>query len=301
VERILLVTNAEAGTNDKTAVDEALAVLREHADVKVAATTDAHQLHRVLADRDGRDVVVAGGDGSLHAVIRALSDNGDLSSPTLGLIPLGTGNDFARGVDIPLLPAEAAAVIVDGRTTKVDVLVDGEGGIVVNAVHVGVGAEAGREAAPWKWLGKLGYVVGAAKAGFKSRGHRMRVVADDTVLADGHRRVFQVGIANGPNIGGGTKLSPHADPTDGSIDVLVSFSVKRRDRFLYGVHLKRGTHEERHDVRTVRARRVSVSGDGFWCNADGELAGPITSREWRLQPDAFAMRLPTPAQETLAE
>jgi len=267
----------------------------------VAATTDAHQLHRVLADRDGRDVVVAGGDGSLHAVIRALSDNGDLSSPTLGLIPLGTGNDFARGVDIPLLPAEAAAVIVDGRTTKVDVLVDGEGGIVVNAVHVGVGAEAGREAAPWKWLGKLGYVVGAAKAGFKSRGHRMRVVADDTVLADGHRRVFQVGIANGPNIGGGTKLSPHADPTDGSIDVLVSFSVKRRDRFLYGVHLKRGTHEERHDVRTVRARRVSVSGDGFWCNADGELAGPITSREWRLQPDAFAMRLPTPAQETLAE
>ncbi len=301
MDRILLVTNAAAGTNDQKAVDEALAVLREHADVRVVATNDARQLHDVLAGRDGRDVVVAGGDGSLHAVVRALLDNDDLDGPTLGLIPLGTGNDFARGVEVPLIPAEAAAVILDGRTVKVDALVDSEGGVVVNAVHVGVGAEAGREALPWKWLGKLGYVVGAVKAGFKSRGHRMRVVADETVLADGRRRVFQVGIANGPNIGGGTKLSPDADPTDGSIDVLVSFSVNRRDRFMYGVHLKRGTHEDRHDVRTVRASRVSVSGEKFWCNADGELTGPITAREWRLLPDAFAMCLPTPAQETLAE
>jgi len=301
VERILLVTNATAGTNDQKAVDEALAVLEEHADVRVVATSDAHQLHEVLAGRDGRDVVVAGGDGSLHAVVGALLDSGDLGGPTLGLIPLGTGNDFARGVDIPLLPAEAAAVIMDGRAVKIDILVDGEGGVVVNAVHVGVGAEAGRAAKPWKWLGKIGYVVGALRAGLKSQGHRMRVVADDTVLADGRRRVFQVGIANGPNIGGGTKLSPDADPTDGSIDVLVSFSKSRRDRILYGVHLKRGTHEERHDVRTVRASRVSVSGDGFWCNADGELSGPITAREWRVQPDAFSMRLPTPAQENLAE
>lgn len=301
MDRILLVTNATAGTNDKQAVDEALEVLREHADVRVVATNDAHQLHEVLAGRDGRDVVVAGGDGSLHAVLGALADNGDLSGPTLGLLPLGTGNDFARGVDIPLLPAEAAAVIMDGRTVKVDILVDGEGGIVVNAVHVGVGAEAGREAAPWKWLGKLGYAIGALKAGLKSQGHRMRVVADDAVLADGRRRVFQVGIANGPNIGGGTKLSPHADPTDGSIDVLVSFSKNRRARFLYGVHLKRGTHEERHDVRTVRASHVSVSGDRFWCNADGEVSGPFRAREWQVQPEAFAMRLPTPAQENLAE
>jgi len=301
VERILLVTNATAGTNDQKAVDEALAVLEEHADVRVVATSDAHQLHEVLAGRDGRDVVVAGGDGSLHAVVGALLDSGDLGGPTLGLIPLGTGNDFARGVDIPLLPAEAAAVIMDGRAVKIDILFDGEGGVVVNAVHVGVGAEAGRAAEPWKWLGKIGYVVGALRAGLKSQGHRMRVVADDTVLADGRRRVFQVGIANGPNIGGGTKLSPDADPTDGSIDVLVSFSKSRRDRILYGVHLKRGTHEERHDVRTVRASRVSVSGDGFWCNADGELSGPITAREWRVQPDAFSMRLPTPAQENLAE
>ena len=69
VDRILLVTNADAGTNDQDAVDAALDVLRRGADVEVAATSDLDELDVVLGRRDGRDVVVAGGDGSLHAVV----------------------------------------------------------------------------------------------------------------------------------------------------------------------------------------------------------------------------------------
>ncbi len=295
MDRILLITNAEAGTHDEEAVEEALVVLRSRADVRVACTGDVDELREVLAGRDGRDVVVAGGDGSLHAVVGVLFDAGDLSGPTIGLIPLGTGNDFASGVGIPPSPAEAAGVIVDGPTVEVDVLVDDKSGIVVNAVHIGVGADAAREAKPWKKrLGKAGYLVGAVKAGVKAQGHKLRVVADERVLAKGRHRVLQVGIGNGPNIGGGTALAPQADPTDGAVDVVVSFAVSPRERLLYGVHLKRGTHEERDDVRAVRARTVSVSGEAFWCNADGELTGPFRARTWRVQPRAFAMRLPTP-------
>ncbi len=293
MDRILLITNSGAGTHDEAAVAEALTILRNSAEVRVVATSNHDELDKALDARDGRDVVVAGGDGSLHAVVASLHRRGDLAGPTIGLIPLGTGNDFARGTKIPLSPAEAAAVVIGGRTALVDVLLDDQDGIVVNAVHAGVGAEAGREAKPWKSrLGKLGYVVGAVKAGFKSEGHHLVVVADEELLADGHRRVLQVGIGNGSHIGGGTELAPQADPTDGVVDVVVSFSVARRQRFLYGIHLKRGTHEERHDVRTVRARHVSMEGDPFWCNADGELAGPITLRAWRLSPQAFSMRLP---------
>lgn len=297
MRRILLITNADAGTNDQQAIGAALGVLRRDADVEVAATSDPDELDDVLGARDGRDLVVAGGDGSLHAVIAVLHGRDDLAGPTIGLVPLGTGNDFARGVQIPLDPARAAEVAVAGRETKVDLIVDDENGVVVNAVHAGIGAEAGEEAKPWKArLGKGGYVVGAVIAGFKSQGHKVRVTADGTVLADGARRVLQIGIGNGCYVGGGTPLTPEADPTDGKIDVMVSFAVRRRDRLLYAIRLKRGTHEERHDVRTTRAERVEISGEPFLCNADGELAGPIRRRRWDLRAGAFTMRLPTSDQ-----
>ncbi len=297
VDRILLVTNADAGSHDDEAIDQAITVLREFAEVETAATSDPAELDDVLDRRDGRDIVVAGGDGSLHAVIAALHESDDLDGPTIGLIPLGTGNDFARGLQLPLDPVAAARVVGHGRRSQVDLLVDDEDGVVVNAVHAGIGADAGREAKPWKArLGKLGYVVGAVIAGFKSEGHKVRVVADGSVLADGSRRVLQVGIGNGSFVGGGTPLMPDADPTDGRADVVVSFSVRRRNRLLYAVHLKRGTHDERHDVKTRRATQVAISGESFWCNADGELTGPFRSRRWELRTAAFTMMLPTADQ-----
>jgi diacylglycerol kinase (ATP) len=297
VQRILLITNADAGSHNQQAIDSALEVLRRDAEVDVAATSDQEGLEAALDRRDGRDVVVAGGDGSLHQVVAALHRDDDLAGPTLGLIPLGTGNDFARELGIPLDPAAAAAVVGHGRQTRVDLLVDDEDGVVVNAVHVGVGADAGREAQVWKArIGRVGYAIGALVAGFTTQGDRLRVTADDTVLADGTRLVLQVGIGNGSFIGGGTALAPHADPTDGQADVMVSFSVRRRDRLLYAVHLRRGTHEDRHDVRMVRATRVEISGGPFACNADGELTGPIRRRSWRVLTGAFTMMLPTDDQ-----
>lgn len=297
MEDVLLIANAEAGAGETSAVEAAVSALSSHCRVDVVATTDADELDRALEKLAGRILVIAGGDGSLHAAIAALHHRGELDVPTIGLIPLGTGNDFARGVHLPLDPVLAADVIVAGRATDVDVLVDDEGGIVVNVVHVGVGADAGMEARPWKArFGKAGYLVGAVVAAVKSKGHYLRVVADDTVLADGKKKVLQVGIGNGDRVGGGTELTPDADPTDGVADVLVSFAAGNFARLLYGVHLKRGTHDDQHNVRTARATTVTVSGQPFCCDTDGELAGPMTSRTWRLLPAAFTMMLPTAQQ-----
>ena len=76
----------------------------------------------------------------------------------LGLIPLGTGNDFARAMDIPLDTEEAARLLVEGEVRPVDLIVDELGEVVVNHVHVGAGAQASRRGARWKErLGKVGY------------------------------------------------------------------------------------------------------------------------------------------------
>ena len=310
MDPLLLVTNATAGSADASAIDEALAVLRAHAEVEVAETRDLDDLRAVLGRRDGRPVVVAGGDGSLHALIGALDSLGELRgpaapsrpAPVVGLLPLGTGNDFSRALGLPCDPRSAAEVVVAGRTVAVDVLRDDSGGLVVNVAHLGVGAEAGERAGPWKarfarvGLGVLGYAVGAVQALLTADGWRLSVRADGRVVTSGRRRVLQVAVANGMTIGGGAEIAPRADVSDGLADLTVSFAVGPLARLRYGVAMRRGRHQERDDVLDLEAREVTVRAlrGTFTVNSDGELSGPLRRRTWRVEPAAYRMFVPGP-------
>ncbi|MGZ4437260.1 MAG: diacylglycerol/lipid kinase family protein [Nocardioides sp.] len=290
---MLLITNSEAGSNDDENLERALAVLRRCADVEVAATSNQGELDGVLHRRGGRRVVVAGGDGSLHAVIAALHRRNELADTVVGLVPLGTGNDFARGAGIPLDPEEAARLVVDGEVRPVDVLVDCLGEVVVNNVHLGVGAQASKNAVTWKKpLGRLGYVVGAAMAAVNPPFIRVRVEVDGVEVADFAHPVLMVAIGNGPNVGGGAAITPEADAEDGKADVMVSFAVGPWARVGYALRLRRGEHHHRDDVVYLRGSTVTVTGQGFYCSADGELYGPENNRTWRVEQGAFSMPLP---------
>jgi diacylglycerol kinase (ATP) len=293
VDPLLLITNSDAGTNDAENVDEALAVLREAADVEVCSTSNQGELDGVLHRRGGRRLVVAGGDGSLHAVVAALHRRNQLAGTVLGLIPLGTGNDFARGAGIPLDPEEAARLVVAGQVRPVDLIVDCAGEVVVNNVHIGVGAQASRKAARWKRrLGRPGYGVGAALASVNPPFVRLRIEVDGAVVADLDRPILQASLGNGSHVGGGTELTPEADPEDGTVDVMVSFAVGPLSRFGYVLGLRKGEHHQRDDVLYLRGSTVSVSGQSFYCSADGELYGPERNRTWRVERGAFSMSLP---------
>jgi diacylglycerol kinase (ATP) len=292
VEPLLLITNAEAGGDDAD-LERALTVLRSGSDVEVCRTGAQGELDGVLHRRGGRRVVVAGGDGSLHAVISALHRRHELEETTLALLPLGTGNDFARGVGIPLDIEKAARIVLDGTVREVDLIVDCLGEIVVNNVHIGVGAEASRNAHRWKEkLGRAGYFLGAAMAAVNPPFVRLRVEVDGEVVTDIDQPVLQVAIGNGARVGGGTALTPEAQPRDGKMDVLVSYAVGLPARIGYAARLGQGRHHERSDVTYVRGTQVTVSGQGFYCSADGELFGPERNRGWHLEPGAFSMSLP---------
>jgi diacylglycerol kinase (ATP) len=290
----LFIANAGAGTSDQRHIETAVERLRrEGVDVDVATTDGPDDLDGILEQRGDRDVVVAGGDGSLHTVVAALARRGELTSVTIGLIPLGTGNDFARGVGIPLDPAEAAAVCAHGVAMPIDLVVGDDGSVVVNAVNLGIGAEASKRAATLKpRLGRAGYAIGALAAGLTVRGLRLRVEVDGRLLADGSARVLQVGIGNGQFVGGGTPLMPRARPNDGRVDVVVSFAVGPVRRLGYAVQVKLRRHLGRRDVVSSRAAIVRVSGEAYWCSADGELTGPLTDRTWSVRPHALRMALP---------
>jgi diacylglycerol kinase (ATP) len=293
VEPTLLITNADAGNTDTEAVEKALDVLRRHGDVEVCATADQGELDGVLHRRGGRRVVVAGGDGSLHAVIAALHRRNELADTVVGLLPLGTGNDFARGADIPLDPEEAAEVIATADPRPVDLLVDCTGEVVVNNVHIGAGAQASRKAHKWKKrLGRVGYPIGAALAAVNPPFVRLRIEVDGEEVADLAHPILMVALGNGATVGGGAEITPEADPADGKVDVMISFAVGPLSRFAYALHLRKGEHHHRDDVRYLRGTTVSVSGQSFYCSADGEVYGPERHRTWHVERGAFQMTLP---------
>ena len=290
---MLLIASAHAGSTEDDAVEAARAVLAAEGPTELVTTETPEELDAALLGADGRLVVIAGGDGSLHLTVVRLRRLGLLAAVPLALVPLGTGNDLARVLGLPLDPAEAARLVLSEPPRPLDLLVDDAGGIVVNAVHVGVGADAAEAAGRLKpRLGPLAYPLGAVAAGVRSTGWRLRVVVDGHVIADGHRRSLMVGVGNGRGIGGGTLLMPTAVPDDGQLDVLVSYATGPFARARYGAALTSGTHLRDRDVRWARGRSVTVSGEAVGVNADGELGGDVTSRTWTVDPGAWSLVRP---------
>ena len=303
MDPLLVITNKDAGTADDETLQRALKVLREHVSVEVQATSNPGELDGVLHRAGSRPIVVAGGDGSLHAVIAALHRRNELKTAVIGLLPLGTGNDFARGTEIPLDIEEAARVVLHGRVRKMDVLVDEVGEVVVNSVHVGAGANASRRGARWKErlgsvgvgkvnLGKVGYPIGALLTAWNPPVLRLRVEVDGTVVNDVDQPVLMVAAGNGSSVGGGAELTPEAHPRDGLIDVMVSRAVTPMARLGYAVRLGFAKHHLADEATYVRGTTVSVSGGPFWVSADGEIYGPERQRTWHIEPDAYSMLLP---------
>jgi len=290
-----MITNADAGSSEQETLDVALDVLREHASVEVCATANPGELDGVLHRAGSRPIVVAGGDGSLHAVVSALYRRHDLTDKVIALLPLGTGNDFARTLGIPLDPAEAASVVVHGKRRPMDLIVDELGEVVVNNVHAGASTAASRRGARWKKrlspvkLGILGYPIGAAISAVRPPFVRLHIEVDGEVVADMDRHVMMVAIGNGASVGGGTAITPDADPRDGKMDVMVSFATGPLARVGFVAHLLRGSHDQRHDVVCLRGTQVTITGEDFWITADGEISGPETRRTWHLEPAAYTM------------
>ena len=293
VDGVLLLVSSKAGSTEQEAVDAARRVLADAFDVETAAAGTPNELDAALDACGERRLVVAGGDGSLHLVVGRLHARGELDRGPLGLIPLGTGNDLARALGLPLDPQEAAQVVCGGTARPMDLLVDDAGGVVVNAVHLGLGALAAEAAGRWKrWLGPLAYPLGAVRSGARARTWRLRVTVDGRVLSDGRERLLMVGVGNGPGIGGGTPLLPEAMPDDGQLDVVVVRARRLRDRVAYAVALRRGEHVQREEVRYAQGRSVTVEGGPAEVNADGELGESVVRRTWTVLPDAWSLTVP---------
>ncbi len=304
MDPILVITNAAAGTADQETLDRGLAVLREHGSVEVAATGTLGELDSVL-HRAGLAVPSSWPGATARCTPSSRHCTGGTTStaPPWGCCRWAPATIWPAVSDIPLDVEEAALVVATGEPTRIDLVVDELGGVVVNSVHVGAGAEASRQATGWKHrlgaigvgglnLGKLGYPIGALTTAIRPPTLRLRVEIDGEVVNDLDQPVLMVAVGNGTSVGGGAPLTPDADVDDGRVDVMIARATGALKRVGYAARLARGTHPDHADVTYLRAKQVSVSGEEFWCSADGEIDGPDRHRTWHVEPAAYTVLLP---------
>lgn len=258
--RVLLIANAKSGTStDATKI----------ADLLRAAGAEPRQID--IDEVEGADpgdaerIVVAGGDGSIGLAARLAANHG----LSLGVIPTGTANDFARAMDIPLDLDDAARLAADpdATTRQVDIACTGDRPFV-NAASAGLSTSAAEEAKPLKpRLGSLAYAVGAIKAAATAEGLQARVEVDGEQVFDD--RAWQVVVANTGHFGGGSSTGS-TDDDDRLLDVAIVPRDSRAKLAKRAWGMKRGSLAEQDDVVHARGRTVTVRGPSTF-NVDGEV------------------------------
>ena len=216
-------------------------------------------------------------------MIATLHRRNDLAGKTLGHLPLGAENDFARDLGIPLDPTEAATALLDGTAGPMDLIVDELGEVVVNSVHVGASVQASWPGATWKdrlgpfGLGLIRYPVGAVLTAVNPPCARLRIEVDDVVVADVDRQVLVLSVDR---------------PGNGTVDVTIAFATDPLTRLGHAIDLVRRTSSERDDILYLSGSRVSVSGEDYWISADGAISGPERRRTWHVEPAAYSLLVP---------
>jgi diacylglycerol kinase (ATP) len=217
--------------------------------------------------------VAVGGDGTIHLALQAVGGTG----VPLGPVPGGTGNDFATMAGFPADPVAASEVIAEavrtGRSRALDLaLVTAPGvrrwyGAVLAA---GFDAIVNERANRMRWpRGQRRYDVAIVLELARLRPRRYTLRLDGTV-----REVdaVLVAVGNGPSYGGGMRICPDADPTDGMLDVLVGGRFTRRELMRIKPRVYSGTHITHPLVTTYRAKTVELSAEGVTAYVDGERA-----------------------------
>ena len=245
--------------------------------------------------RKGFDLVVAaGGDGTLNEVVNGIGEN--LGDARVALIPLGTGNDFARTIGVPDDIEAAIDLIVIGETREVD-LVRVTSDDVRYFVNVSAGGFSGlvdEKLTPEikKTWGPLAYLRGAAAALSELRAYRTTLALDnsESLTLD----LYNVVVANGRYVAGGTLIAPEASVDDGLLDIVLIPQRSAPELALLAAQVALGTHLTSEAIVFRRAAQLTVnSKPGMWFNVDGELVGNEPAR-FEILPRALRFIAPTP-------
>lgn len=213
-----------------------------------------------------------------------------MSGPDVALIPCGTGGDFKRTLGMSGALDEAVARIRHGTRRPIDLgicrLTPHGGGdevrAFVNILGVGLGGQVDAivNESP-KWLGgRASFFLGTLRAMAAYRNASVRVKVDGLAFYEGP--IVNVAIANGRYFGGGMMIAPHADPSDGRLEVVVMGDLSKRDVVALTTRIYKGAHLAADGIKVASGSRVEVEAIHPWAtvllDVDGEQPGKLPLR-----------------------
>ena len=294
-----LILNGKSAGDD--AVREAVQALRDAGvalDVRV--TWEGGDAERYVAEAiaDGVGTIIAGGgDGTLSEVVTTLAHRGEAADalPVLGLLPLGTANDFATAAGICAAPDVALRLVRDTPAAAIDLLklqANGDTHWVANLASGGFGTEVTTETHEGlkKWLGGLAYVLtGLSRLG-RIEPLRARLHGPDF---EWEGEFIALGIGNGRQAGGGQALCPDALIDDGLLDVTIVPPLEGELLATFGTAMTEGKLAALDDVAVRRQLQwIEIdAADALTLNLDGE---PVEAGHFRIDcvPKRLRMQLP---------
>jgi diacylglycerol kinase (ATP) len=270
---------------------------------RAAEEVQVHPAHGGAGLRDALDaamatqpdlLVVGGGDGTIGCAAGLVAH----TSTTLGVLPLGTANDFARTLEIPTALTAAVDTLLTGKVVDVDLgRVDGQ--VYLNVASLGLSVAVAQRLTPGlkRRLGRFAYPVATLAA---YRGHRpfaARLELDDGSVLE-LRDLMQVAVGNGRHYGGGLTVSPNASIDDHLLDVYAVEQGRLRDHVSIARLLRTGHLVEHDRVHHVTARRLRlVTDEPIEVNLDGEVAATTPAT---FEVDRNALHVVVPAHSRAA-
>ena len=216
---VRLILNGKAAGNDALRAAVAGQRARRHR-IDVRVTWERGDARRFVSEAGEVDLLIAaGGDGTLNEVVHGLMDLSEAERPALGIVPLGTANDFANGCGIPRDPKQALLLCMKGEAVPIDVGRANDHWFI-NAASSGFGAEITATTSPElkRLLGPAAYTVMGAVLAINLHHYQGRLALPGREIT-GSGLVAIVG--NGRQTGGGIQVAPRACIDDGLLDVLV--------------------------------------------------------------------------------
>ncbi|MGH2734783.1 MAG: diacylglycerol/lipid kinase family protein [Actinomycetota bacterium] len=292
---VLLISNPSSGSSDEallSSVRGELSPLGSMADVQPSSLESFEE--EVKGARSGASVViVAGGDGTFNCTVNALSDLFD--EVTLGLVPMGTGNDFGRTLGLPEDPLDAARAIARGARREIDVGRASSGTdarLFVNACMGGFPVDVNEaiDEGVKKRFGPLAFWVGGLKAAKDLTRYRISL--------DGHEldEVLAVGVGNGQTCGGGIRVWPDARPDDRRLDACALAAASLPEALQLASKVRDGNHLGLEGVTTAAGERLVVDAEPrIEFNVDGDLVGMTSPVTFELA-GRFTVLAPADAQ-----
>ncbi len=267
------IINPSAGGKDGRKIKKALPKIEsrlvergvEYVIHMTKCPNQATELTQMLINNGATDIIVVGGDGTLHEVLNGFSN---FEKVNLGIIPCGTGNDFASALKLPLDPIKALDLIIDSHPKYTDFMqmptVRG-----FNVIGTGIDVDVLKRYSAKKHKSKLAYTTCLVKTLFNFDYTEFDAVLDGETH---HFKSFIAGIANGHRFGGGLEICPEATPTDNLLDFVAVDEMPKLKIINAFMKLKGGKILNLPQTHHFKAKKIKIIPNGdYTVNVDGEL------------------------------